>query len=69
MTKTYGFGYLFNNNTFGVYFNDGTVMSSDERKKYFFLNKRKVYYVKNPDNSSANVEEYTMVTVQKDREF
>lgn len=33
----YGLGYLINNRTYGVYFNDSSLMSIDGDKKYFFL--------------------------------
>ena len=33
MTKSSGLGYLINNQIYGVYFNDNTVLSCDENKK------------------------------------
>ena len=33
----YGLGYLINNRTYGVYFNDSSLMSIDGDKKYFLM--------------------------------
>ena len=33
-SKKYGLGYVINNKMYGVYFNDETLMSSDEKKEY-----------------------------------
>lgn len=37
LSKKYGLGYLINNNTYGILFNDGSVISSDEKKRYSFF--------------------------------
>lgn len=42
-SKKYGLGYLINNNYYGVYFNDETLMSTS-------IEKKKVYFMENPAN-------------------
>lgn len=36
-SKKYGLGYVINNKMYGVYFNDETLMSSDEKKEYSLI--------------------------------
>lgn len=65
----YGFGYLIRKNNFGIIFSDGSILSSDEEKKYFLLKFRKIYYIKNPKIQSVRVEEYLSENVPQDRDF